>query len=135
MRKKENKKSWPRSAVEAAGTGAVSGFLFSMLLFFIAASLISKEKLPDNIMTELSLGISFVGALVGGFFASKLLRLNTAGAGFLVGCGMIVIRALCGAANNNGTVIDAYALETYGLFLLGGFIGGMASRKRKRSRR
>lgn len=135
MRKKENKKSGLRAALETAGTGAVLGFIFSMLLFFAAASLISKEILPDSLMTEISLGIFFAGAFAGGFSASKLLRLNTAGAGLMAGCGMIVIRALCGAANVNGTVIDAYALETYGLFLLGGFIGGIASRRRKRSRR
>ena len=105
------------------------------LVLFIAAVLISKEKLSDTAGKALIYCSAFFGALLGGLTAGKQNKRAYLLCGVSVAASVFLLRTIAAAIGGKGKILDGFVLCLLVSLLLGGILGGLLAGKRRKKRK
>ncbi|SHH49389.1 putative membrane protein, TIGR04086 family [Sporobacter termitidis DSM 10068] len=130
MHKNDDKKGLGRGFAVSVLLGTAIGFLLTFIVFAIFASVVASGKISEDLMRHITVGASFVGALIGAVVAVKRHRAKIITVGLTVGALMFLL-TFVGALFSGGPG-GRLTPSLLVAFIAGGIIGGLVNLKRKK---
>lgn len=133
MRKdEESKKGRSWGLIMNAVIGSFIALIISILLLLIFSVIIASGKIPDDLMSIITIVVFLLGSLIGSFVAVKRHKRQALIIGIAEGATLFFITLICGAFTDAESLIGEISLPLLVMALLGGAIGAIISSRPKK---
>ena len=133
MRGKENK-SAVSALIRSVLIGLAVVLAVSSVILLIAAALISKEVIGENMLQDCAIVASLIGGFAGSFVSVRIRGSAALLTGLITGAAFIILKLLVTLMSDSSR-FDGGAFFVTSIFLLAGAILGAMPKKRQRRKR